>query len=126
MTVWRPDTCGCAVEYDNLGVYVKTVKACPAHALSAGSSQHLTKLLGENRLKNNVLNDISKEVGISLEPKTEAEKIALDELLKKYEYKFDATRKLVVSHPDLNVTDMDTKLKAKYGNNVEFVSKVNK
>jgi hypothetical protein len=61
MTVWHPDTCGCAVEYtDDLNfTYRRTHAACSRHASVADTPQHLAQLLAENQQKNIIVGRIT-------------------------------------------------------------------
>ena len=58
MTIWRPDTCACAVEYTDDGnlAYVRSLTACPHH--TPHTSGHLAQMLAENRQKNDIVNQI--------------------------------------------------------------------
>lgn len=61
--IWEPDTCGCAIEssYDaktDVFSYVRTIRACPAHAALYGDPSHYAVVLKENRAKNFTLQSI--------------------------------------------------------------------
>lgn len=62
-TRWRPDTCGCIVEYKwdtevapeaRTHTYSRTIATCPEHAALAGNALY-TEVVSENRRKNLVL-----------------------------------------------------------------------
>lgn len=57
MTIWKPDTCDCEVEYSDDGNFtlIAVRNKCAKHA-SVALANHLTTLLAHNRKKNNVVN----------------------------------------------------------------------
>jgi hypothetical protein len=55
---WCPDTCDCAIEYDDVSGYVATVQVCkePTHVAVAGTAEHLEVVLEHHR----PFNDLSR------------------------------------------------------------------
>ena len=71
ITKWRPDTCGCEIDYQwddaqNEDVRVHTIfemiKVCPAHSGETDKVVHYAKVLDENQRKNIVLKEILEKV----------------------------------------------------------------
>jgi len=53
LTIWKPDTCDCIIEYDSNVNFIKTRKRCnePSHINASGAS-HLSVLQAHNRAFN--------------------------------------------------------------------------
>lgn len=105
ITTWRPDTCGCEIEYswdDTQSEDVRTHsahkinKACEFH--SGDKDTHYGVVLDENKRKNLVYKDIIENISTAVTQKEQEDGTMVTVLKKGKEYKwsFDADRNLVV------------------------------
>ena len=105
ITRWRPDTCGCELEYEwddteneNVRTHSisKVLKACPAHGGFVDKKNHYDAVLDENRRKNIVFGEIIKGAAgedIIQEDGTMVRKLKRG---KEYKWSFDENRNLVI------------------------------
>jgi len=63
MTVWKPDTCDCIIEYNDNINWVSTRKKCRLHKALNGQNL-LNQVLAQNRRFNLALGDIQDELDI--------------------------------------------------------------
>jgi hypothetical protein len=105
-TRWRPDTCGCEVEYewdDSLAQENRVhqasgiIRKCSAHQNTSSKEDHFDKVLKENQMKNVVEGRLLEDE--SLTDQFTDEQRNLRRRLKpgiKYNWSFDQNRNLIV------------------------------
>ena len=135
VTKWRPDTCGCEIDYQwddaqNEDVRTHTVfeviKACPAHSGETDKNIHYAKVLDENKRKNIVLKEILDKIP-SLVIEKEQEDGTLIKVLKKgveYKWSFDVQRNLEVNLVGASLAEknvLKTIVNIKFPNKVKIV-----
>lgn len=107
-TRWRPDTCGCVLEYDwddeapfDPVTNWTAVKSCDAHA----GTEHLeqTTVLKENQHKNRIVNELVSEFPQLRRKRFNMETGEVEEEMdpNKLRWSFNDQRELVVSLPTL-------------------------
>jgi hypothetical protein len=108
-TRWRPDTCGCEIEYewdDSLSQEKRVhtpsqiIKKCEFHQDMLNKNEHYTKVLEENQTKNRVwgkLLEISTLTADKVSEDGETHKELKPNIT--YNWSFDADRNLVVDMP---------------------------
>lgn len=96
-TTWRPDTCGCELDYEwergsNEDTRIHTpvgFKACIGHNHHTDPHQHYAQVLEENQRKNKVVNLLGETMAVKSS---------------EFSFEFDDDRNLIVSHSQLSVT----------------------
>mgnify|MGYP001616653995 CR=1 FL=1 len=103
---WRPDTCGCEIEYEwedtltvEQRVHTPTKATGCEHHLTGDHSAKYTQVLKENQTKNKVLGAILDGVSTAVDILLDENDKPIKKLKKgkKYLWSFDAQRNLVVS-----------------------------
>lgn len=101
-TLWRPDTCGCEIEYQwddsvpldqRVHSVSKINKACPVHAHHGNKEAHYADILDENTSKN-------KAVGLLVKTFKK-----LDGGENEVTWRFNEDRSIVLSHPSLTAEE---------------------
>lgn len=118
-TRWKPDTCGCEIEYswdDSVSedkrahTVSKVNKTCPDHANLADNPTKYAKVLEENQTKNKVYAQILENCPDLVEEKTNPDGTVSKQLKpdKEYKWSFDGSRKLQVEVVGASLTDKTT------------------
>ena len=121
VTRWRPDTCGCVLEFEwddavpseeRIHTPVNIIKACPVHLSDSkdGIQKHYEKVIDENRSKNIFLDEALKTM-----PEIRREKInekgeTIYELKEdvNFDFSFDENRNLIPAFKDKNGVEVKT------------------
>lgn len=105
-TRWRPDTCGCEIEYEwddsvtaenRVHKASKIIKACSVHSANLTKENHYDKVLKENQMKNQVWGKLLEDptlVNESLDADGNVAKNLKPGI--KYDWSFDKDRNLIV------------------------------
>lgn len=95
--IWRPDTCGCVLEYsgrnDVPANFVRAIVACPAHPAAQGET-----VLVENQIRQQMMEQIVRRA-----PQLATLGGVVDE--SKVSFSFDANRDLVISASSLTTAE---------------------
>ena len=115
ITTWRPDTCGCELEYEwddtttgdnRVHTFKRATRQCPAHAgLTPKNCYNNT--LDENKRKNILFGEILEKMPSVVQEKLQADGTKTKELKPGLEYKwsFDANRNLEVDLVGFSVAE---------------------
>lgn len=108
VTTWRPDTCGCELNYswdrdsteDERVHTAETFKPCEAHKHHTDKHQHFAAVLEENQRKNKVVNYLAEKHGVTPHD---------------FAFSFNASRALDISHPTLDVSTSQAEIDQLHG-----------
>lgn len=119
ITRWKPDTCECIIEYswndaENENIRTYTVhnisRSCFAHVNLADKIQHYEIVKNENTRKNIIFGEILKNVSTVVEEITQEDGTRIKKLKPglKYEWSFNADRKLIIDLVGFTLTEKNT------------------
>lgn len=116
-TLWKPDTCGCEIEYqwdssvpqDERVHTLSTIFRCPLHE-NVSHAEAYQAVLDENKSKNMAIGVLCDNVE---KLRNRAEEVR---------WRFDQDRNVVISHPDLNEADKNLMKDVPMDNIVKQVS----
>lgn len=105
--IWRPDTCGCVLEYSDDGRgnvpenLVRVLRACPAHPVLSAHA-----VMAENQTKNYTLGQLALRAPALTRRVTDASGQPGDVIDEsKVAWRFDAQRQLVIDAPSLTAAE---------------------
>ena len=117
-TKWRPDTCGCEIEYqwdDSLSQEARihtvsnVVKKCDVHSTTPSKEDHYNKVLEENQRKNKVYGKLL-EIPTATVDVTQPDGSTIKDLKStvKFDWSFDVDRNLMVTLTGLNTSEKNS------------------